>query len=120
MYAIKPYGVGKKVGARSVRPEWDLEEGETFKVDVFNKNMVLADDQVSLRAETAADILANLPTDEERIDRVFTPNSDNGLVLIHCFLELLNRIKALESPGSKSSTIDDLKTLLKNWLARIK
>jgi len=52
MYAITPNGIGKKVGARAIRPEWSLMEGETFTVESFNEDDVLAEGERSLRAGT--------------------------------------------------------------------
>ena len=53
MWAITPNGIGKPVGARRINPDWDLGEGETFKVEDWSEDLVLADDGVSLRAKTA-------------------------------------------------------------------
>ncbi len=55
MWAIEPKGVGNKVGARAINSDWPLEAGETFKADVWDESLVLAEDKVSLRAETQAE-----------------------------------------------------------------
>lgn len=73
MYAITPNGVGNEVGARSVRDDWPLAEGETFTAD-WQPGMVLSEDGQSLRwptdkeqaASDAADWLARIATERER------------------------------------------------------
>lgn len=52
MYAITPRGIGKSVGARSVRSDWPMTNGETFTVVEWNQDMVLNDDEISLRLRT--------------------------------------------------------------------
>lgn len=52
MYAITPKDIGEKVGARAIRPEWPLMEGETFTVESLNEDDVLAEDEESLRPGT--------------------------------------------------------------------
>ena len=49
MYAITPRGIGKKVGARAIHTGMDLVNGETFKTTDWSEDMVLAEDEVSLR-----------------------------------------------------------------------
>lgn len=56
MYAITPLGIGKKVGARSIRPDWELTDNETFTVDEWNDTMVLAEDGKSLRQGTPEEL----------------------------------------------------------------
>ena len=56
MFAITPKGIGKKVGARSINPDWDLAAGETFTVEDFNADMVLAEDSVSIRQGTELEL----------------------------------------------------------------
>jgi len=56
MYAITPKGIGRTVGARAIRPEWTLMEGETFTVESFNEDDVLADDEKSLRKGTREEL----------------------------------------------------------------
>ena len=48
MWAITPFGVGNPVGARRIRPDWPLENEETFKAEDWHEGLVLADDEVSL------------------------------------------------------------------------
>lgn len=55
-YAIAPRGVGNWVGARAVEEGWDLVNGETFMVDSWRIDQVLAEDQMSLRQATPAEI----------------------------------------------------------------
>ena len=57
MYAITPKGIGKPVGMRSIQPDWALVDGETFTVDDWTEDMVLAEDGVSLRLPTSAEDL---------------------------------------------------------------
>ena len=59
MYAIEPIEIGKPVGARAIQPEWELVEGETFKVEEWNESLVLAEDEVSLRSLTEEETAAN-------------------------------------------------------------
>jgi hypothetical protein len=40
MYAITTFGVGKSVTARKIRPDWELAEGEAFKVENWVPGMV--------------------------------------------------------------------------------
>jgi len=49
-FAITPRGVGNRVGARRIKDDWPLEDGEAFTVDGNTdvENMVLAADTVSL------------------------------------------------------------------------
>lgn len=51
-YAITPMGIGESVGARSIREGWNLTESEKFTVDYWNGDMVLSDDESSLRYRT--------------------------------------------------------------------
>jgi len=48
MFAITPRGIGKKVGARSIRQGDSLMEGETFVVEDFQESMILDQDGASL------------------------------------------------------------------------
>lgn len=69
MYAITPNGVGKKVGARAIRPDWPLLKEETFTVDECKSTDVLAEDEVSLR--TGAEEELNPPdtrTDTQKLE----------------------------------------------------
>jgi len=72
MYAIRPKGAGKKVGARAIRPDWALTKGERFKVDKWHKNMVLADDKLSLREMTEEEIeeANRVPTQDEENEKI--------------------------------------------------
>lgn len=58
LFAITPRGVGNPVGFRHIRPEWPLEIGEEFVVDVLPEDPVLAEDGISLRSGTAERRLA--------------------------------------------------------------
>lgn len=52
MYAIKPKGIGRKVGSRAIRSNWPLLDGETFTVSECKETYVLAEDERSLREGT--------------------------------------------------------------------
>lgn len=112
MFAITPNGIGKKVGARRIKPNWDLAEGETFTVEDFNEDLVLAEDGVSLRQGTYEE-LNPIPTDEERIDSAF-PQSDTGQLLIKLLFNIENRTRALE--GKNPITMSQYKSALKDLL----
>lgn len=58
MWAITTKGAGRPVGARQVKLDWPLQQGESFKVndDGYHPDMVLAEDGLSLRQPTAADL----------------------------------------------------------------
>ena len=73
MYAITPKGIGKKVGARAIRPDWGLAEGETFTVEDFNADMVLAEDGISLREPTVEELA---PTYQELRRAEYPPVED--------------------------------------------
>ena len=73
MFAITPRGIGKKVGARAIRPDWDLVEGETFTVEDFNEDMVLAEDGISLRQGTDTELNPPPTYSEERMKEYGTP-----------------------------------------------
>ena len=49
MYAITPFGVGRSVGARAIKPGWPLADGEVFTVADWHDGLVLAEGGVSLR-----------------------------------------------------------------------
>lgn len=55
--AIKPKGIGRAPGFRMIQDHWALAGEETFSVDAsqFTEGMVLAEDQISLRAKTKGD-----------------------------------------------------------------
>lgn len=59
-YAITPHGIGKQVGIRPIKPDWDLAAGETFKIEATDMEsllaMVLAEDGVSLRPGTPQEL----------------------------------------------------------------
>lgn len=59
LYAITPHGVGKAVGARAISPDMPLELGETFTATTFTRDMVLAEDGVSLRLPTLGENAAH-------------------------------------------------------------
>lgn len=61
MWAIKPKGVGKRVGARRIKPNWSLTDSETFKVNEFDESLVLAEDGVSLRPGTVQELAPPVP-----------------------------------------------------------
>lgn len=56
MFAITPKGVGKRVGARAIRPDWPLLEGESFTVEECKGTDVLAEDGKSLREGTEIEL----------------------------------------------------------------
>jgi len=56
MYAITPTGIGKKIKARKIKPDWPLAEGETFTVLKCDKTDVLAEDEKSLRPGTEKEL----------------------------------------------------------------
>ena len=88
MYAITPKGIGKKVGARAIRNTWELAEGETFKAEDFNADMVLAEDGISLREPTAEELAptyqelrqADLPSIGDQMDMQYW-DAINGTTL---------------------------------------
>lgn len=59
MWAIRPEGVGKKVGARAIKPGWPLASGETFVVGEYHPGLVLAEDEKSLRPPTPQEELSS-------------------------------------------------------------
>jgi hypothetical protein len=61
MWAITPNGIGKPVTARAIEPDWDLVDGETLKVEVWERGMVLAEDGASLRLPTSEEIASLVP-----------------------------------------------------------
>jgi len=62
MFAITIHGIGESVDARAIQTTWDLVEGESFKVDVWHENLVLAEDEISLREITDSEDLTNYKT----------------------------------------------------------
>ena len=58
MHAITPKGIGKPVGMRSIQPGWALGADETFTVNEWTEEMVLAEDGVSLRLRNSGEMLA--------------------------------------------------------------
>jgi len=71
MYAIKPNGIGRKVGARAIRPEWTLKEGETFTVESYNPDDVLAEDEISLREGTRDELNPpDIRTNAEKLEAI--------------------------------------------------
>lgn len=69
-YAITPRGIGKRPGARCIRDETPLAPGETFTVSDFTPDLVLAEDQISLREKTQDELdleaAGNTAVDVER------------------------------------------------------
>lgn len=71
MWAITTFGIGKQVTARAIQPDWDLAEGESLKVDVWEQGMIW--DGETVRQPTAQE-LAETPEQvitrlESAIDR---------------------------------------------------
>ena len=56
MYAIAPRGIGKPVGVRAIKPEWELVADEAFKVETIPAHPVLAEDEVSVREAVGAEL----------------------------------------------------------------
>jgi hypothetical protein len=56
MWAITPKGIGKAVGARRIKFGWELTADETFIVEDFDPSTVLAEDEISLRQPTQAEL----------------------------------------------------------------
>lgn len=83
-WAITPKRVGRPVGARRIRRGWALTEWERFTVEVFSSELVLAEDERSLREPTdqeKREMLAEqspAPSDLEVLCERFAalPNSD--------------------------------------------
>lgn len=65
MYAITPKSIGRSVGARKIKPDWSLLPEETFVVEEYDKDMVLAEDMVSLRYLTESEV-AVIQLEKER------------------------------------------------------
>lgn len=60
-FAITPHGIGREVGWRLIEPGWALAEREAFTVEADDiAGMVLADDGVSIRRKTQAEIDADV------------------------------------------------------------
>src|SRR5688572_27183807 len=59
-FAIKPFGIGKPVGIRTINLDWPLVEGEQFKVAADDiqilRTKVLAEDGLSLRPGTPQEL----------------------------------------------------------------
>lgn len=122
MIEITPYGIGKKVGLRYI-PDGEEKATGTFLIprtltlEDISENMVLSEDETSLREVTADDILGNLPTNSERIEAsLFNTETDTGVILVNSFLELYNRISELETPGSTPISFEETKIWLENKL----
>lgn len=75
-YAIAPRGIGKPVGARLIEPGWPLAEGETFKTDNWNENMVLAADGKSLRPANRSDLEPPKAAPAEKLAAFLRNNPD--------------------------------------------
>lgn len=56
MFAIATFGTGKPVTARAIEPDWNLVEGEAFKVEVWEPGMILDADGVTVRHPTAQEL----------------------------------------------------------------
>ena len=56
MWAITTNGVGNSVSARAIQPDWELAEGESFKVEVWEPGMILDADGVTVRHPTAEEL----------------------------------------------------------------
>jgi hypothetical protein len=105
MYAITSKGIGKKVGARSILPDWDLAEGETFTVEEFNEDLVLAEDGVSLREPTAEELepsyqekrAVEYPTIQEQLDMQYW-DSVNGTTV---WKDMVTSVKAKYPKGAE-------------------
>lgn len=59
MWAITSNGIGKTVTARSIEPDWELAEGETFKVEVWEPGMIW--DGATVRHPTEEELPALAP-----------------------------------------------------------
>lgn len=114
MWAITPGNVADYVGARRIKEDWPLENGETFTVAYYSPNMVLAEDGASLRYPTPEEVarLPSPPTSQEIVDATFSGNS--GDLLLDIILDIQNRIEALEgNPAiTKAALKDKIKGLL--------
>lgn len=110
-YAITPKGIGKRPGARCVRDDTPLAPGETFFVNSFTPDLVLAEDGLSLRERTQeeldAEAAAITAVDAERaaqavlqadckVDAVFTALSTASPAQITTFVA--NRFPAFDAP----------------------
>ena len=65
MWAITTFGVGRAVTARAIKPDWDLAEGEAFKVEVWEPGMIW--DGVTVRHPTEQELEE---TSEQTIKRL--------------------------------------------------
>jgi hypothetical protein len=60
-------GTGERVGARKIKDGWPLVAGETFTAAHWSNDMVLADDELSLRVGTAkADLIDGIVAERQR------------------------------------------------------
>lgn len=101
-WAITPYGVGQPVGARFIRDNWPLVDGETFTVPegAYSSGMVLAADGRSLDPAPA-------PVAPDAIDAV-------DIVLLKVAFNHENRLRAIE--GKAAITMAQFKTAVKALL----
>lgn len=97
MLAITPNGVGEPVGARRIRNEWPLQAGETFTVNANTvEGMVLAEDEQSLRAETANDIAERRDRKIDReVNALFSNPDPEERLIARLMLELAKDIAQL-------------------------
>lgn len=64
MYAITAKGIGRPVGARKIKPDWQLADGETFTVEQYSSGMVLAEDERSLRLPNEAELVEGMKAEK--------------------------------------------------------
>ena len=119
-FAIAPHGKGRRAGCRGVRhADSALHAGETFIADLVRSptdlGLVLADDEVSLRPETQVDRDANVPTPEERLDRLFR-STDSAKVLFGALHDIRKDLHTQSGSTTPAPTPAKTKAWLKSFL----
>ena len=112
MYAIISKGNLKRISYRRYKTGMPLNPGELIVNYECTANTI--EDNGTLRELTPAELQAEQDAENTagaRIDRAF-PGNDTGQVIIGAFLELANRVKELEKPGSQPYT----RAQIKQWL----
>lgn len=134
MYAITPNGIGEPVGARQIRPGASLISGETFTVDTWEPSMVLAEDGVSLRYPTPAEIsaqraaliektrVADIEAEANERVSVWLPDGPNGTLttkinLVARFTDIIDKsVAGLLLTPSEIAERDQLRSV---WRTKI-
>lgn len=69
-WACVPYGVGKPPGVRAIEDDWPMVGDEIFTSTFWSAEMVLAEDEKSLRPATALELseIAKIPPLREQLE----------------------------------------------------